>query len=357
MCNGPAGSDRFAFRETAVLYRTDRIRRRSKTPEPMPFHSISSDRIPRSCWGCRSLSMAVVRRDQMWSSSRRAELRSWYCPACYSRHPDSSVGRKHNRLGHRHCSCRRSEPKYCVLVPRSSRMILYTLAVVAEGEAAGENSSPCSWSDIRDPRREFRPADNTSIEGQCSDFQSDASRPNDRTRCIRSHSHRSERWSPAGKAWWSHHNTVAAALLRKCSRFASFPRQIVRRSREHHRHIGTDSQSTAPSRFSRMRPMSRRRSPNRVRASWWSMSSSLCSRCDAAHRLLPAQDLDLVLVAGTNNYGRSDPQVLGSRRVPEPNASLRDQRHQTSLRRGNGLSTDYRSWSWWLAARAADSDE
>ncbi len=89
----------------------------------------------------------------------------------------------------------------------------------------------------------------------------------------------------------------------------------------------------------------------------WSMWWSRHSRFVVVHQLPPAQESDLVLVAGTNNYGRSDPLVLGFRRVPEPNASLRDQRHQTSLRRGNGLSMDYRSWSWWLAARAADSDE
>ena len=312
------------------------------TPAPTPFHSISSDRIPHSCSGCRSLSMAAVRRDHTWSWFRREVQHSLYCPACCSPHPDNSVGRTRSRSGRHHCSCQRSGPRYCVLVPRSSRMILYTLAVVAEGEAAAENSSPCSWSDIRDPRREFRPADNTSIEGQCSDFQSDASRPNDRTRCIRSHSHRSERWSPAGKAWWSHHNTVAVALLRKCSLFASFPRPIVRRSWEHHRHIGNGSRSIAPSTFSRTCSMSRHRIPSTGPAWLWWRWSIRHSKFVVVRWLPPAQELDLVLVAGRNSSGRSDRRVLGSRRVPEPSESLRDQRHQTSLRRGNGLSTDCR---------------
>lgn len=184
-----------------MLYRTDRILRRSMTPEPTPFHSISSDRIPHSCWGCRWLSTAVVRRDHTWSSSRRAVLSSWYCLACYSRHPDNSVERRRNRLGHRHCSCRLSEPRYCVLVPRSSRRIPYNPAAEEEGEVAAENSNPCSSSDIQDPRRESQLVDSTSIEVPCSDFQSDASRPNDKTMCIRSRNHRWGRWLPAGKAW------------------------------------------------------------------------------------------------------------------------------------------------------------
>ena len=220
-----------------------------------------------------------------------------------------------------------------------------------------ENSNPCSSSDIRDRRRESRPADNTSIEGQCSDFQSDASRPNDRTRCIPFRSHRLETLSLAGMAWWSRHNTVAVALLRKCSLCVSIPRQTVRRSRGHHRHIENDSRSTGPSRSSRRRPTSRRRSPNRVRASWWWMWWSQHSRFAVAHQLLPAQELDLVSAAGRNSSGRSDQRVLGSRRVPEPSESLRDQRHRMSLSTNNGRSRGYKSWSWWLAARAADSGE
>ena len=250
-----------------MRYRRGRIRRRSRIPEPRRSHSISSDRIPHSCSGCRSLSMAAVRRDHTWSWFRRAVLHSWYCPAYCSRHPDSSVGRTHNRLVHRHCSYRRSGPKYCVLVPRSSRRIQYNPAVVAEGEAAAENSNPCSSSDIQDPRRESQLPDSTSIEAPCSDFQSDASHPDDKTKCILSRSHRWETLSLAGMVWWSRHNTVGVGLHRKCSLYASFPRQIVRRSRGHHRHIGNDSRSTAPSRLSRRRPMSIRRSPNRVQAS------------------------------------------------------------------------------------------
>lgn len=228
---------------------------------------------------------------------------------------------------------------------------------MAEGEAAAENSNPCSSSDIQDPRRESRLADSTSIEGQCSDFQSNASRPNDKTRCIRCRSRRWETLLPAGMGWWSRHNTVAVGLLRKCSLCVSFPRQTVRRSREHHRHIGNDSQSTAPSMFSRTRPMSRRRIPSMEPVWLWSMWWSRHSRFVVVHQLPPARESDLVLVAGTNNSGRSDPRVLGFRRVPEPNESLRKQRHQTSLRRGSGLSMDCRSSSSWLAARAADSDE
>ena len=357
MCSEPAEPVRFVFPETAVQYRTDRIRRRSMTPEPTPFHSISSDKIPHSCWDCQSLSTAVVRRDHTWSSSRRAVLRSWYCLAYYSPHPDSSVGRTHNRLGHRHYSCRRSEPKYCELVPRSSRRIRYNSAVVAEGEAVAENSNPYSSSDIQDPRRESQRADNTSIGVPCSDSQSDASRPNDKTMCIRSRNHRWGRWLPAGKAWSIRRNRVAVALLRKCSRCVSFPRQIDRRSREHHRRIGNDSQSTAPSRFSRTRPTSRRRIPSTELVWLWSMWWSRHNRFVVVHRLPPAQESDLVSAAGRNSSGRSDRRVLGSRRVPEPSESLRDQRHRMSLRTNNGRSRGYKSWSWWLAARAADSGE
>ena len=295
--------------------------------------------------------------DQMWLSSRRAVLRSWYCLAYYSRHPDSSVGRTHNRLGHRHCSCRRSEPRYCVLVPRSSRRIPYKPAVVAVGEGAAENSNPCSSSDIQDLRLESQLADSTSIEVPCSDFQSDASRPNDKTMCIRSRNHRWERWLPAGKAWSIHRNTVAGALLRKCSLCVSFPRQIARRSREHHRHIGTDSQSTAPSMFSRTRPMSIRRIPSMEPVWLWSMWSNLHSRFVVVHRLLPAQGSDRVSAAGRNNCGRSDRRVLGSRPVPEPSASPRDHRHQMSLRTDNDPSPDCRSWLSWSAARVVDSSE
>lgn len=220
-----------------------------------------------------------------------------------------------------------------------------------------ENSNPCSSSDIRDHQRESRPADNTSIEGQCSDFQSDASHPDDRTMCIRSRSRRWETLSLAGMAWWSRHNTVAVALLRKCNPCVSFPRQIDRRSLGHHRHIGNDSRSTAPSMSSRRRPTSTRRSPNRVRASWWWMWWSQHSRFAVAHQLLPAQESDPVSAAGRNSSGRSDRQMLGSRRVPEPSESSRGHRHRMSLRTNNGRSRGYKSWSWWLAARAADSGE
>lgn len=171
------------------------------TPAPTLFHSISSDRIPHSCSGCRSLSMAAVRRDHTWSWFRLAVRHSWYCLVYCSQLPDNSVGRTHIRSGHRHCSYQRSGPKYRVLVPRSSRRIPYNPAVVAEGEAVAENSNPCSSSDIRDHRPEYQRADSTSIEGQCSDFQSDASHPNDRTRCIPSRSRRWETLSLAGMAW------------------------------------------------------------------------------------------------------------------------------------------------------------
>ncbi len=220
-----------------------------------------------------------------------------------------------------------------------------------------ENSNPCSSSDTRDHRRESRPADNTSIEGQCSDFQSDASHPDDRTRCIPSRSRRWEMLLLAGMAWWSRHNMVAVALLRKCSLCASFPRQIVRRSRGHHRHIGNDSRSTAPSRFSKRHPTSRHRSPNMERVSWWSMWWSQHSRFAVAHQLLPAQASDLVSAAGRNSSGRSDRRVLDSRRVPEPSESLRDQRHRMSLRTNNGRSMGCRWSSSWSAARVGDSGE
>lgn len=150
---------------------------------------------------------------------------------------------------------------------------------------------------------------------------------------------------------------VAVALLRKCSLCASFLRQTVRRSPGHHRRIGNDSQSTAPSRFSRTRPTSRRRIPSTELVWLWSMWWSRHNRFVVVHRIPPAQELDLVLVAGTNNSGRSDPRVLGFRRVPEPSESSRGHQHQTSLRTDSGQSTDCRSWSWWLVARAADSGE
>ncbi len=339
-----------------MRYRTDRIRRRSMTPAPTPFHSISSDKSPRSCWGCRSLSMEVVRRDHTWSSSRRAVLHNWYFRAYYSRLPDSSVGRTHIRSGRHHCSCQKSGPKYCVLVPRSSRRIRYNPAVVAEGEAAAENSNPYSSSDIQDHRRESQPADNTSIEGQYSDSRPDARHRSDRNTCIRSRNHRWGRWWPAGTAWWSRHNMVAVALLRKCSRCELIPRMFGRRSQEHHRHTDFGTWWSEPPMSLMLCSMSTRRSPNRVPASWWWMSSSQHSRFAFAHQLLPAPESDLVSAAGRNSSGRSDRRVLDSRRVPEPSASLRDQRHQTSLRRGNGLSTDCRLWLLWSAARAADSD-
>jgi len=155
----------------AVRNLTDRTLRKLKTGEPMRFHSTSSDRSLHSYWGRPSLWMAAVHRDRRSSWFRQEAPRIRYCRVCYSRHRDSSVVRTHSRPGHRHCSCRKFEPRCFVLVPRPSRRIRYNPAVVVAAEAEEENSSPCYWSDTRDLRRGSRPEDSTNNWGPCNCFR------------------------------------------------------------------------------------------------------------------------------------------------------------------------------------------
>ena len=236
------------------------------TPAPTLFHSISSDRIPHSCSGCRSLSMAAARRDRKWWWFLPEAEHSWCCRACCSQHPDNLAERNHIRSFRRRCSCQQFGPRRYLMVPRSSRMIPYRAQVVEAEEVVEESNNPRSSSGIPGHQPGCQRADSRRTAVQCSDSRRDARHRSDRNTCIRYRNHRSVTSSLADRVWWSRHNTVAVGLLRKCSRCELIPRSIRHRSLEHHRHMCHNRCWTERTRLSSRHPTSSCRIPNREQA-------------------------------------------------------------------------------------------
>ena len=294
-----------------------RILRRLKTLRPRQSRSISSGKIPHSCSGCRSLSMAAVRTDHKWWWFLPAAEHNWCSRACCSQHPDNLAEHNHIRSFRRRCSCQQFGPRRYLMVPRSSRMIPYRAQVVEAEEAVEENNNPRSSSGIPDRRLEFPLADSRRTAVQCSDSRPDARHRSDRNKCIRYRNHRSVMSSLADTAWWSHRNTVVVEHLRKCSRCELIPRSTRRRSPEHHTHTGFGRWWSELSTSSKSCPMSTCRIRNMGPESLSSNSSIRCSRCDVAQRLPPVRVLDPALVADTSSCPHSDPLALDFHRVPE----------------------------------------